>query len=58
MYTHRVKSETISQKRSLRLTNTLYGDNADELKKYKELPDGGIITQEEFDAKKKQLSGL
>ena len=32
--------------------------NADELKKYKELFDGGVITQEEFDAKKKQLLGL
>lgn len=32
--------------------------NADELKKYKELMDSGIITQEEFDAKKKQLLGL
>ena len=32
--------------------------NADELKKYKELLDAGIITQEEFDAKKKQLLGL
>lgn len=32
--------------------------NADELKKYKELLDNGIITQEEFDAKKKQLLGL
>ena len=32
--------------------------NADELKKYKELFDGGIITQEEFNAKKKQLLGL
>lgn len=31
---------------------------ADELKKYKELLDLGIITQEEFDAKKKQLLGL
>ena len=30
----------------------------DELKKYKELLDNGIITQEEFDAKKKQLLGL
>ena len=29
--------------------------NADELKKYKDLLDSGIITQEEFDAKKKQL---
>lgn len=30
----------------------------DELKKFKELLDLGIITQEEFDAKKKQLLGL
>lgn len=30
----------------------------DELKKFKELLDIGIITQEEFDAKKKQLLGL
>ena len=32
--------------------------NADELKKYKNLLDAGIITQAEFDAKKKQLLGL
>lgn len=32
--------------------------NADEIKKFKELLDSGIITQEEFDAKKKQLLGL
>ena len=31
---------------------------ADEIKKYKELLDSGIISQEEFDAKKKQLLGL
>lgn len=31
---------------------------ADELKKFKELLDSGVITQEEFDAKKKQLLGL
>ncbi len=31
---------------------------ADELKKYKELLDSGVITQEEFDAKKKQLLNL
>lgn len=31
---------------------------ADELKKYRELLDSGVITQEEFDAKKKQLLGL
>ena len=32
--------------------------NADELKKFKELLDSGVITQEEFDAKKKQMLGL
>lgn len=31
---------------------------AEELKKFKELLDDGVITQEEFDAKKKQLLGL
>lgn len=33
-------------------------DTVEELKKYKELLDCGILTQEEFDAKKKQLLGL
>lgn len=33
-------------------------DETDQLKKYKDLLDGGVITQEEFDAKKKQLLGL
>ena len=32
--------------------------SANELAKYKEIMDQGIITQEEFDAKKKQLLGL
>ena len=32
--------------------------SADELKKFKELLDMGVISQEEFDAKKKQLLGL
>ena len=38
--------------------NTPKGDEADQLKKYKELLDSGVISQEEFDAKKKQLLGL
>jgi predicted Zn-dependent peptidase len=33
-------------------------DSADQIAKYKDLLDKGIITQEEFDAKKKQLLGL
>lgn len=32
--------------------------SADEIKKFKDLLDAGIISQEEFDAKKKQLLGL
>ena len=32
--------------------------NAAELKQYKDLLDSGVISQEEFDAKKKQLLGL
>ncbi len=32
--------------------------NADELRKFKDLLDSGVITQEEFDAKKKQLLRL
>ena len=33
-------------------------DNADDLRKYKVLLDDGVITQEEFDAKKKQILGM
>lgn len=33
-------------------------DTTEELKKFKELLDSGVITQEEFDAKKKQLLGV
>lgn len=36
-------------------TNNAVSSVADELKKYKELLDTGIITQEDFDTKKKQL---
>ena len=39
--------------------NDLTADNvADELKKYKEMLDEGLITEEEFTAKKKQLLGI
>ncbi|MBQ4560082.1 MAG: SHOCT domain-containing protein [Tyzzerella sp.] len=33
-------------------------DETELLKKYKDLLDSGVITQEEFDAKKKQILGL
>lgn len=36
----------------------IHASSADELRKYKELLDSGVITQEEFDAKKKQLLDL
>ncbi len=39
-------------------TNTVEETDMDTLKKYKDLLDSGIITQEEFDAKKKQVLGL
>lgn len=40
------------------IKNEIPQSGADELKKYKDLLDGGVISQEEFDAKKKQLLGL
>lgn len=58
----------LSQKINERQENTATSSNAstpvyqssamDELKKLKDLLDAGIISQEEFDAKKKQLLGL
>lgn len=35
-----------------------YPDNSEQIRNYKKLMDDGIITQEEFEAKKKQLLGL
>ncbi len=46
----------IKDKQNGVITNNV--SSADELKKFKELLDIGVITQEEFDAKKKQLLGL
>ena len=39
-------------------TQEISKSSADELKKYKNLLDSGIISQEEFEAKKKQLLNL
>lgn len=48
-----------AQKNTVETTKTQAAFSAaDELKKFKELLDMNIITQEEFDAKKKQLLGL
>ena len=38
--------------------NNISNSGADEILKYKNLLDQGILTQEEFDAKKKQILGL
>ena len=54
-------ADYIEQKRNQSTTQTQViqqTSSADELKKFKELLDMGVITQEEFDAKKKQLLGL
>ena len=46
------------QEPSVEKNSAASNSTPDELKKYKELLDSGIITQEEFDTKKKQLLGL
>lgn len=60
---HKVISDLLIERQSKPLsTATVHQEipqsNADELKKYKDLLDSGVISQEEFDAKKKQLLGL
>ena len=54
------KIEEVKQQKSMSQTTTVVQQTsvADEIKKFKELLDMGVITQEEFDAKKKQLLGL
>lgn len=46
------------EKQETLTTTIVQSDEADLLKKYKDLLDNNIITQEEFDAKKKQLLNL
>ena len=57
---YQIVSEQISNRQNNKGSVTVVNStsNADELKKYKDLLDSGIITQAEFDAKKKQLLGL
>ena len=52
------RTETKNDTKSSPTTLIVSTSAADELKKFKELLDMGIITQEEFDAKKKELLGL
>ena len=53
-----ISEEEMNAEQTQVQNNTSSGSSADEIKKFKELLDAGIITQEEFDAKKKQLLGL
>ena len=55
-----VINELLQNRQATRGTTTVVNSSsdADELAKFKKLLDDGIITQEEFDAKKKQLLGL
>ena len=50
-------TETVTQSATVTSSQSTHS-NADELKKYKELLDNGVITAEEFEAKKRQLLGL
>ena len=52
---HSVLSNLIMERQQEKVHTS---SNADELKKFKDLLDSGVITQEEFDEKKKQLLNL
>lgn len=51
------RQNTNQKNREPIVTQNIQQSSADELKKYKELLDSGVISQEEFDTKKKQLLG-
>lgn len=59
---HSVISKLLMERQQAEKTNNTPNNekssSADELKKYKDLLDGGIITQEEFEQKKKQILDL
>lgn len=55
---HEKLSELLVKVQSNDISRNAEISSADELKKYKELLESGVITQEEFDAKKKQILGL
>ncbi len=50
--------ESVQAKQNNQTTEKVDSSEADELIKFKQLADEGVITQEEFEAKKKQLLGL
>ena len=52
------KIEELKYKSTQNTSQTIQVSNADEIKKFKQLFDEGIITKDEFDKKKKELLGL
>ena len=59
LYKHFSKLEEESEPKNPKTTTVAqHSSPADEIKKYQDLFNAGIITQEELDAKKKQLLGL
>lgn len=55
---NQIKSKIEELMAQQRMSNTNQLSPADEIRKYKKLFDDGVITQEEFEQKKKQLLGL
>ncbi|EQE00563.1 short C-terminal domain protein [Clostridioides difficile CD9] len=56
--TTRIKDSTNNNKPQTYNINSSNNDSTDEILKFKKLLDEGAITQEEFDAKKKELLNL
>ena len=52
------KKKAQYEREAVQLANQQAASTVDEILKYKNLLDQGAMTQEEFDAKKKQLLGL
>ena len=55
---HSIVSQLIVDRQKQAVKSEAGQSSADELKKFKDLFDSGVITQEEFDAKKKQILKL
>lgn len=53
-----IQNKESTQQVEAQVTSALTDDRVDEIKRYKDLLDCGILTQEEFEEKKKQLLGL
>ena len=53
-----IDKKKTAQKDMNKTVTSVPASSADELKKYKDLLDSGVISQDEFDAKKKQILGI